>query len=137
MLTILGSCRSEKKDPEPISTEIDAEQEPVDSPRIETGTSIDFAGSYTIEEKGKFTLEIAQMYTLYKNGRASWLYLRHGADGAVKVEDKRSGSWTATANGVTIEVEGKLGTIKEVYEMRDNRLTNVDEPEMYLKKTDK
>ncbi len=95
-----------------------------------------FAGSYTIEVKGVSSAQEVEVYALDENGGASWLWVENDGKGGANVEDRKTGTWTATENGITINIRGNSGMISETYELKNNVLTNTQLPKRYLKKTE-
>ncbi|WP_394749574.1 hypothetical protein [Spongiimicrobium salis] len=92
-----------------------------------------FAGSYTIEIKGKTFNEHAEVYALNENGGVSWLWIENKGKGNTNIDDRKVGTWTATENSITINIQGNTGVITESYELKDEVLVNSVLPKRYLK----
>lgn len=106
--------------------------------RIETKENFKpkFAGGYTIEIRGVSSTQDIEVYALNENGSASWLWLENDGKGGVDIKTKKTGTWTASENGISINIQGKSGIINETYELKKNVLTNTQLPKRYLKKTE-
>jgi len=53
---------------------------------------------------------------LSENGSASWLWVQKDGKGGRNVEGKKTGTWTATEKGITINIRGNSCIISETYE---------------------
>jgi hypothetical protein len=71
---------------------------------------------------------------LSENGSASWLWVQNDGKGGRNVEGKKTGTWTATEKGITINIRGNSGIISETYELKNNVLTNTQLSKRYLKR---
>jgi len=144
-LTLLFGCDSNKKkydvDAQIEKTEAEIEMlniENIDT--LKTEPEIDykkkFEGSYTIEVKGVSSAQEVEVYALNENGGAIWLWVENDGKGGARIDDKKTGTWIATENGITININGNSGLISETYELKNNTLTNIQLPKRYLKKTE-
>ena len=134
LVGFFSSCMSEKKKPD--------QNQPIEKINVEKKTDSsdfyrkDFAGGYTIEVKGVSSAQEVEVYALNENGGASWLWVENDGKGGANVEDKKNGTWTATKNSITINIQGNSGMISETYELKNGILTNVQLPKRYLKRTE-
>lgn len=71
-----------------------------------------------------------------KNGGASWLWIENDGKGGANIEDRKTGTWTAKENGITINIRGNSGMINETYKLKNGILTNTQLPKRYLKKNE-
>lgn len=115
---------------------------PLEQVKSDSGQTVEqnfrekFAGSYTIEMKDVPSSQFIELYALHENGKASWLHLESDGTGNVETKSKKIGTWVATANEITINIQGNTGTITEIYEEKNNILKMKDMPSKFLKKTD-
>lgn len=91
----------------------------------------EFSGGYMINVTGEIKGNETEMYVLHSNGNAEWMWIEVHA-GATKILSKKTGTWTAAATSVLINIQGNTGTISEKYTFSDGKFINGDR---YLVKT--
>jgi hypothetical protein len=143
-MILFSSCLSDKKNNsdskiENQKSEIpELNEETTKEVRNETKENFKqkFAGSYTIETKGVSSAQDIEVYALNENGNASWLWLENDGKGGVNIKTRKTGTWTASENGIIVNIQGNSGIINESYDLKENVLTNTQLPKRYLKKTE-
>lgn len=141
-MILLSNCLTDKKN------DIDSiiEKTESDIQKLNVGKTEDilkkdnfkseFAGSYTIEIRGLSSAHDVEVYALNENGGASWLWIQNDGNGGANVQDRKTGTWIATENRITVDIQGNTGVISETYELKNNVLTNIQFPKRYLKRTE-
>ena len=94
-----------------------------------------FAGTYTIELKGVPNSEFVEVYALHENGSAKWLWIETTRNGEADVKTKKDGTWKASEDEITIDIQGNTGSISETYKLKNKVLTNTEDPKRFLKRT--
>ncbi|MGV8995238.1 MAG: hypothetical protein ACOH1O_14150 [Flavobacterium sp.] len=141
LTTILfSSCLSETAKDETL-TNVKTETETV-APKSESEIEIvkedfrpKFAGTYTIELKGVPNSEFVEVYALHENGSAKWLWIETTRNGEADVKTKKDGTWKASEDEITIDIQGNTGSISETYKLKNKVLTNTEDAKRFLKRT--
>ena len=94
-----------------------------------------FAGTYTIELKGVPNSEFVEVYALHENGSAKWLWIETTRNGEADVKTKKDGTWKASEDEITIDIQGNTRSISETYKLKNKVLTNTEDPKRFLKRT--
>lgn len=94
-----------------------------------------YAGSYKIEVSGTSSKEEVEVYILYKEGKAEWLWVNYGKNKVGYSDDRKFGTWFADENSLTIEIRGNSGMISETYLEKDGALINKQLSKRSLEKT--
>lgn len=94
-----------------------------------------FAGTYTIELKGVPNSEFVEVYALHENGSAKWLWIETTRNGEADVKTKKDGTWKASEDEITIDIQGNTGSICETYKLKNKVLTNTEDAKRFLKRT--
>ena len=94
-----------------------------------------YAGRYSIQVKGMPSTNETEDYALAPNGRATWLWIINDINGGDKIQQEKVGTWTATQNKITINIQGNAGTIVEEYNFINGQFVNTTFKDRYLKKT--
>ena len=87
-----------------------------------------YAGVYAIKYKS-IPSASDEAYALHENGKAAWIH--EWSPG--KTETKH-GTWTAGINQMTISIQGNTGILVQKFTMRNGVFTDIEDPNIYLKK---
>ena len=131
---MLSSCKSEKKN----SLESEPNEKSIEKVKTDSSAFYRkvFAGGYTIEVKGVSSAQEVEVYALNENGGAIWMWVENDGKGGAIVDDRKQGTWNATKNSITINIQGNSEMISETYKLDDGVLTNIHVPKRYLKRTE-
>ncbi len=94
-----------------------------------------YAGSYKIEVLGTSSKKQVEVYILSKEGNAEWLWVNYGQNKIRKSDDRKSGTWLADENSLTINIRGNSGMISETYLEKDGTLVNTQLSKRSLERT--
>ena len=92
-----------------------------------------FASGYTIEVKGIKSKSEVEAYALTENGEAKWLFIENDGHGEAVLTQKKTGTWTATEDKITIRIQGQSGLITEEYVLQNGIFVNALNNDRYLK----
>ena len=92
-----------------------------------------YASGYTIEIKGIKSQSDIEAYALTENGEAKWLWIENDGQGGAVLRQKKTGTWTATENKITIKIQGQSGLITEEYVLLNGIFVNTISNKRYLK----
>lgn len=137
---LLSSCLSETAKNETVidgktETETVAPKSEVQTEIVKEDFRPKFAGTYTIELKGVPNSEFVEVYALHENGSAKWLWIETTRNGEADVKTKKAGTWKASENEITIDIQGNSGSISETYKFKNKVLTNTQDAKKFLKRT--
>lgn len=94
-----------------------------------------FAGTYTIELKGVPNSEFVEVYALHENGTAKWLWIETTRNGEADVKTKKAGTWKASEDEITVEIQGNTEILSETYKLKNKVLINTQDVKKFLKRT--
>jgi hypothetical protein len=92
-----------------------------------------YASGYTIEVKGITSKSEVEAYALTENGEAKWLWIENDGHGEAVLKQKKTGTWTASENKITIKIQGNSGLITEEYVMLNGIFVSTVSDDRYLK----
>jgi hypothetical protein len=136
-LTIIGlmalaaaftSCHSNTQPPTNASIKTDVVVPP--SFQYSKQWAVKYAGEYEIivsDYKGND----AEVYQLEFDGTATWLWIKNYGQVTESEYDKKTGTWTAEENHITVNINGHSGVITEDYSMTNGKFVN----DLYKKRT--
>jgi len=93
-----------------------------------------YSGTYKIEVLGTSSKKEVEVYKLNVNGQAEWLWVYYKG-GFAEIDDRKTGTWFATEDNITINIQGNSGMITEVYSNKQGMLINVPLSKRRLEKT--
>lgn len=137
---LLSSCLSETAKNKTVivgktETETVAPKSEVETEIVKEDFRPKFAGTYTIELKGVPNSEFVEVYALHENGSAKWLWIETTRNGEADVKTKKAGTWKATEDEITVEIQGNTGILSETYKLKNMVLTNTQDSKKFLSRT--
>ena len=94
-----------------------------------------FEGNYKIEVTGVSSKKEVEIYQLESNGKAQWLWVYYNIDGKGYVDDRKIGTWIATENSLSINIQGNSGMISETFVVMGDNLVHKTLSKRKLEKT--
>ena len=125
LLIMFSNCSSDNRNE---NQNINATHTEVNNPYIKK-----YASGYTIEVKGIKSQTEVEAYALTENGEAKWLWIEKDGHGGAVLKQKKTGTWTATENKISIKIQGQSGPITEEYVLQNGKFVSTLSNDRYLK----